>query len=360
MQTNGGEPNASGELLELAELAYYRASDLVKKVLASAREQLGMDVAFVSQVIEGQIAFRSLEGDAESFHFSEGASSPLVDSFCRRVIEGRIPYVVPDVSQDEEIRNLGMTRVSDIGSYVGVPLQFSDGRLFGTVCCMSHLPSSELRKRDAGFMGVIARLIAEHIEREELEAKKRELEVKATGVDALLAAIEARDGYTVAHSRAVVGMSVAVARRLGLPEDEVSDVEQAAILHDVGKIGVPDSVLNKPGPLNEGEWESMREHPVIGERIVASIEGLAHLAPIIRAEHERWDGKGYPDGLSGGHIPLASRVVFACDSFHAMTSDRPYRRAIEVRAALEELKKNAGKQFDPDVVRVLHDLLSYA
>jgi response regulator RpfG family c-di-GMP phosphodiesterase len=242
----------------------------VKRVLASAREQLDMDVAFVSQVIEGQIAFRSLEGDAESFHFSEGVSSPLVDSFCWRVIEGRIPYVVPDVREDEEVRNLEMTRVSDIGSYVGVPLQFSDGRLFGTVCCMSHLPSLALRNRDAAFMGVIARLIAEHIEREELEAKKRELEVKATGVDALLAAIEARDGYTVTHSRAaVVGLSVAVARRLGLLEDEVYNVEQAALLHDVGKIGVPDSVLNKPGPLNEGEWESMREHPVIGERIVA-------------------------------------------------------------------------------------------
>ena len=145
---------------------------------------------------------------------------------------------------------------------------------------MSHAPSLELRERDAGFMGVITRLIAEQIEREELEAKNRELKIKATGIGALLAALEARDGYTGEHSQAVVELSAAVARRLGVPEEEVDEIEQAALLHDVGKIGVPDSVLNKPGPLEKGEWELMRQHPIIGERIVAAIEGLAHLAPI--------------------------------------------------------------------------------
>ena len=127
--------------------------------------------------------------------------TPLETVFCRRVIEGRIPYVVSDVSEDKDVRELEMTRVSKIGSYVGVPLQFSDGRLFGTVCCMSRSPSPELRERDAGFMGVIARLIAEHIEREELEAKNRELKLKATGVGALLAAIEARDGLRATTPR---------------------------------------------------------------------------------------------------------------------------------------------------------------
>jgi HD-GYP domain-containing protein (c-di-GMP phosphodiesterase class II) len=319
-----------------------------------------MDVAFVSEVSEGQIAFRSLEGDAHSFRFREGVGSPLVTAFCRRVIEGRVPHVVPDVGEDAEVRDLEMTRVSNIGSYVGVPLQFSDGRLFGTVCCMSHSPHPELRERDAGFMGVIARLIAEHIEREELEAKNRELEIKATGVGALLAALEARDGYTGNHSQAVVRLSVAVAHRMGLSEKDVTEIEQAALLHDVGKIGMSDSVLYKPGPLGGGERELMQEHPIIGERIVAAIEGLTHLAPVIRAEHERWDGKGYPDGLSGEQIPLASRVVFACDSFHAMTSDRPYRKAMGVRTALEELQRNSRTQFDPGVVETLLDVVGDA
>jgi HD-GYP domain-containing protein (c-di-GMP phosphodiesterase class II) len=146
-------------------------------------------------------------------------------------------------------------------------------------------------------MNVLARLIAEHIEREEAKSQRRRLAIKAAGVGALLAAIEARDGYTGDHSKGVVALSVRLARQLGLSEEEVADVERAALLHDVGKIGIADSILNKLGPPDEGEWEQMRQHPAIGERIVASTEGLAHLAPVIRAEHECWDGKGYPDGL---------------------------------------------------------------
>ncbi|MDQ3943145.1 MAG: HD domain-containing protein [Actinomycetota bacterium] len=121
-------------------------------------------------------------------------------------------------------------------------------------------------------------------------------------------------------------------------------------------MGVPDAILNKPGPLRDREWAMMREHHMIGERIVSSVEGFAHLAPIIRAEHERWDGKGYPDGLRGEEIPLTSRIVFACDAWHAMISDRPYREALG-REALDELQKNTGKQFDPRVVLALLDVV---
>ncbi len=200
---------------------------------------------------------------------------------------------------------------------------------------------------EAGRLGGPARMVADQIEREELEAEKRRLEARATGVGALLDALAARDGYTGEHSEAVGAHAVAVARRMGLPEEGVAEVEQVALLHDVGKIGVGDAILNKPGPLNDAEWKIMRMHPAIGEEIVASTKGLSHLAPAIRAEHERWDGKGYPDGLSGEGIPIASRVVLACDAFHAMTSDRPYRKALGVGAALGELRKNSGVQFCP-------------
>jgi response regulator RpfG family c-di-GMP phosphodiesterase len=340
-------------LSKLSRLTAHRSSDLIDRVLSTAREQLGMEVAFVSEYVEGQIVFRSLEGDAKSFEFEEGVGTPLETSFCRRVIEGRIPSVVPDVGEDEEVRDLGVTRVANIGSYVGVPLELSDGRVYGTLCCMSHSPEPTLRARDGQFMNVLARFIAEHLEREEAESERQRLAIKATSVGVLITALEARDGYTVEHSKGVVDLSVRVARRLGLSEEEVADVEQAALLHDVGKIGIPDSILNKPGPLDEGEWEQMRQHPAIGERIVASTEGLAHLAPVIRAEHERWDGKGYPDGLKSEEIPLASRIVFACDAFHAMTSDRPYQKSIGVRAALEELERNANAQFCPRTTEAL-------
>jgi HD-GYP domain-containing protein (c-di-GMP phosphodiesterase class II) len=248
------------------------------------------------------------------------------------------------------VSGLEVTREADIGSYVGLPLRFSDGRVYGTLCCLSHSPEPHLQERDARFMEVLARLVADQIEREEMEAEKRRLEVRATGVGALLAALVARDGYTGDHSQAVVEHSVTVARRMGLSEGEVAEVEQAALLHDIGKIGVGDAILNKPGALNDVEWQVMRMHPVIGEEIVASTKGLSHLAPAIRAEHERWDGGGYPDGLQGEDIPIASRIILVCDTFHAMTSNRPYRKALDAQAALEELEKNAGTQFCPRTV----------
>lgn len=195
-------------------------------------------------------------------------------------------------------------------------------------------------------MSVIGRLVAEQLECEELESRNQRLRAVATGFGALLAALEARDGYAGEHSEAVVGLS-----------KKVGDVEEAARLHDVGKIGVPDSILRKPGLLNEDDWETMREHPIIGERIVASIESLAYLIPLVRAEHERWDSRSYPDGLSGDEVPLASCVILACDAFHAITSDRPYRKAMPPEEALAEIKRNSGTQFCPAVAEALLEIV---
>jgi len=347
-----------GRLNELADLASSRNPDALNLTIAMARETLGMDVAFVSKFTQDRMLFHALEGDAESFGWQEGGGVPLEGTFCKRMVDGKIPNVVPDAKNDERVNSLEVTHEADIGSYVGLPLRFSDGRIYGTLCCLSHASESQLRERDAQFMSVLARLVADQLEREEMEAEKRRLEVKATGVGALLAALVARDGYTGAHAQAVVDHSVTVARRMKLKEEEVAEVEQAALLHDIGKIGISDAILNKPQTLNDAEWEVMRMHPVIGEEIVTSTKGLAHLAPAIRAEHESWDGKGYPDGLKGEEIPLASRIILVCDAFHAMTSDRPYRKALEVEAALGELEKNAGRQFCPRTVEVFVGMVS--
>ena len=340
----------AGRLEGLAELASRRAPDSVERTMALAREALGMDVAFVSEFAEERMEFRALEGDAASFGWQEGGGVPLEGTFCKRVVDGTLPNVVPDAGSDGRVRGLEVTHEAGIGSYVGVPLRFSDGRVYGTLCCLSHSPEPRLQERDARFVEVLARLVADQIEREELEAERRRLEVRATGVGALLAALVARDGYTGDHSRALVGQAATVARRMGLSEEEAAEVEQVALLHDIGKIGVGDAILSKTGPLNEAEQQVMRMHPVIGEQIVASTGGLSHLAPAVRAEHERWDGGGYPDGLSGEEIPIASRIVLVCDAYHAMTSDRPYRKALGVQAALRELEKNAGSQFCPRTV----------
>jgi HD-GYP domain-containing protein (c-di-GMP phosphodiesterase class II) len=148
-------------------------------------------------------------------------------------------------------------------------------------------------------------------------------------------------------------MAALLARRMGLSEEEAAEVARVALLRDVGKIGVDDGILDKPGPLEDAEWELVRRSPVVGERIVASARGLAHLAPAVRAAYERWDGGGYPDGLSGEDIPLASRIALVCGAFEAMTSDRPYREALDADAALRELERNAGSQFCPRAVGAL-------
>jgi diguanylate cyclase (GGDEF)-like protein/PAS domain S-box-containing protein len=175
---------------------------------------------------------------------------------------------------------------------------------------------------------------------------------------ALLAAVNARDNYTAMHSREVVTLARAVAHELGLNEAQCMEVEHVALLHDLGKIGIPDAILRKPGPLTGHEQTLMRQHPVVGSVILASMPELAHLALAVHAEHEHWDGGGYPEGLAGDEIPIASRIVLVCDAYHAMTSNRPYRQAMSAAAARDEIRREAGAQFCPYAAAALLEILT--
>ena len=175
----------------------------------------------------------------------------------------------------------------------------------------------------------------------------------AAVVEALASALLERDRYTGEHSESVVDMARQVAATLGLDAVEIERVAAAALLHDIGKVAIPDRILHKPGGLDPEEWELMREHPVIGERILRAIPGMGAVARIVRHEHERYDGGGYPDGLSGEDIPIGSRIILACDTYHAMTSDRPYRSRLGHGEAVAELARCAGTQFDPRVTEAL-------
>ena len=179
-----------------------------------------------------------------------------------------------------------------------------------------------------------------------------------SAVAALAAAIDARDNYTHSHSEQVVTLACEVAVRLGLDDDEVDRVRVGAMLHDVGKVAIPNEILFKEGPLDPREWAIMREHPSIGERILLRTPDLAPIAPLVRHEHERWDGLGYPDGLRGEEIPVGSRIILACDAYNAMITARPYREPKSADEALAELERGSGGQFDPNVIDALIEVLA--
>jgi len=327
------------------------SADAIVRVLAVARQQLDMDVAVLAECAGDQEVLRWVDAD-EGFELEPGTSVALADGYCRRLLDDRLPNIVHDARADASVRDLAITRRLGIGAWVGVPVKLPDGRLYGALYCVSSGARPSLSDRDVRFMRELG-----HIVSAELDARESKARTESTSIRALVAALGARDRNTQNHSDVVVELAGRLAAALGLGQDEQNEVRQVAVLHDIGKVGVPDNILHKPGPLDEAEWAIMREHPAKGAQILSSTETLAHLAPAVLAEHERWDGAGYPNGLAGDRIPLTARIVFVCDAYDAMTSDRPYRCAMEADAAIGELRRNTGTQFDPAVVAALLSLL---
>ncbi len=193
-------------------------------------------------------------------------------------------------------------------------------------------------------------------ERDARMAQAAELSSAYRGTAQLMGdVLEADDAYTGGeHTEGVIELSLGVGRELGLPDAAMRNLEFGALLHDIGKLRVPNEIINKPGKLNAEEWEIIRQHPGFGGEMLDRVGGaLSEAAPIVRAHHERWDGAGYPDQLAGAEIPIEARIITACDSFSAMTTNRSYRRAMTQREALEELERCSGTQFDPAVVTAL-------
>ena len=176
-------------------------------------------------------------------------------------------------------------------------------------------------------------------------------------VDSLSAALDAKNSFMCGHSERVAELSVLLAKQLGSPVAELERIHIGAHLHDIGKIGIPDAILNKPGKLTDAEFSIMRQHPEIGSRIVEKIRFFHEIADIIRHHHERYDGRGYPDGLCGRDISFGARIVAVADSFDAMTTVRSYRCALSIPDAKEEMRRCRGTQFDPEIVNALFVLL---
>lgn len=238
---------------------------------------------------------------------------------------------------------------TDPRSELSVAVRVED-RIWGVVNIEAHEPDS-LHEADVVLVEAVAASLGSAIHRSQLIA---ELESAFTTTLAVLTStVEAKDDYTANHGEDVAEMAERVALRMGLSRSGARDVLLAAMLHDVGKVAVPSEILLKPGPLTDAEWVVMRNHAAVGGDLVARIDAFAHLAPSVRASHERWDGGGYPDGLSGEQIPLPARIIAACDTYDAIVTNRPYRQGRSPQEACAELARVAGTQLDPVVVQAL-------
>jgi HD-GYP domain-containing protein (c-di-GMP phosphodiesterase class II) len=269
-------------------------------------------------------------------------------------IDGRLPGALagawrarttPFVLEPQEIAELDGVDPSRIARLMVAPLRLEGNRVAAltSVICDREIDDRELRLlAGLAHQAKLAIETAEHYESLE--------RTFVSTVASLANALEANDAYTSSHARWITDMSLLVGNELRLDRDALKRLELAALFHDIGKIGIPSEILQKAGPLTPEEFEIVKQHPELGEKILAPIDRLADVRPIVRACHERWDGQGYPDGTAGTDIPVEARIVLVCDAFHAIVTDRPYRAQLPAAEAMRRLRESSGSQFDPAVV----------
>jgi HD-GYP domain-containing protein (c-di-GMP phosphodiesterase class II) len=276
----------------------------------------------------------------------------LVEQSVEEGINGRVARsgataLVPDTRADRDY--IVRDPQTDPRSELSVAI-FVDGAVWGVLNIEAVAPSA-FDEADVVLVEAIAASLGAAVHRAGLIADLER--TFTTTLAALTSTVEAKDDYTANHGQDVAELAERVALRMGLVSTQARDVRYAAMLHDVGKIAVPSEILCKPGKLTAEEWVVMRSHAAVGGELVGRIEAFAHLAPAVRASHERWDGAGYPDGLAGERIPLAARIIAACDTYDAIVTDRPYRPARTPTQASAELRRVAGSQLDRCAVDAL-------
>ncbi|MGI8846607.1 MAG: HD domain-containing phosphohydrolase, partial [Thermoleophilaceae bacterium] len=326
----------------------------VEATVEELHNELGHPLTSISRLTpEGQVEPVAARGELASYLFDSGWHSANV-GLVGRCLRERSVVAVGDVAAEPDYRPLREAR--DVRSEMCAPLWCGD-RLWGVID-VEDTRLDTFDSDDAHLLRSIADLVSAALRSAEL---RRHVEsAYLDTAEAVAAALEANDSYSASHVHSIGTHAEAVGRDLGLGDEGLRDLRLGVAFHDVGKLAVSEAILCKREPLTAYERSQIEQHTVIGERILAPIELLAGVCPIVRHCHERWDGSGYPDRLAGDRIPLAARIVFACDSFDAMTTDRPYRAALSRSEALEELKRCAGTQFDPAVTQSLLRVLGAA
>jgi response regulator RpfG family c-di-GMP phosphodiesterase len=340
--------------LEAAEIA--NALLDASRELATAEspeEVLGRSAEVTARVLGTRRAALWIEEEREprdliaraSFGFSREEDPAGRRRFSSELAHEWLERADPFVLEPSDIEAVPAAADMGIARVVVAPLKLEGNRV---AALTATIGDRQLDDRQLALLAGLAHQAKLAIESaEHYESLERTF---VSTVAALANALEANDEYTSSHARWITDMSLLVGKELGLDRDAMKRLEFGALFHDIGKIGIPSEILQKPGPLTDEEFEIVKEHPELGEKILEPIDRLADVRPIVRACHERWDGLGYPDGKSGLDIPVEARIVLVCDAFHAMTTDRPYRDRLPDAEAVRRLRESSGTQFDPTVV----------
>lgn len=384
-----GESPYSKDEYELARLfASFASLTLENAGLAHDKEQIAMLLRKLSPLTDGLMRPLSLKELAEhigngalavsgadrvavyrletnerfSLLYAHGLSSEYLNEALKYLhqlrAENMSDLLQPSFTSD--VSHLPMVsirrKLSKMAGYQAVaacPVQYED-RLLATIDCLYNRPR-EWSKADQDAMKIFAGQAALAFENARLRQDLEDTYMET--ILTLARAVDARDAYTAQHSQKLAEWAVVTAQKLGLSDNEVQTIRWAALLHDIGKIGIPDSILRKPGPLTDEEWVVMKRHPELGAQIVAPLRKLEKITPLIRHHQEKYDGSGYPAGLKGEQIPLGARILTVVDAYGAMTDDRVYRRARTQSEAVAELKRCAGQHFDRHIVDVFNQVI---
>ena len=347
LETAGSLGTRLSGLLDPHEIAEVAADELYRK--------LGFPVcAIVRRTPDAQVEILAGRGDAVERLKQAGWSQPAGLGLMGRAMREREVVVVGDVKHEPDYRLTPET--SDTRSEICAPLWVGNQPWGGIDLHDSRRDAFD--EDDARLVRLVAGQVSAALRSAQLYERVEHAYLGTA--EALGAALEAKDSYTASHSRSLTHNADAVGRALGLDDQARRNLRFGAAFHDIGKLAVPESILNKSGPLLPDERKIIEQHTVIGDQILAPIAFLAEVRPLVLHGHERWDGTGYPDGIGGEEIPLGARIIFACDALDAMTTDRPYRAALSLDEACAELRRCAGTQFDPAVVDALLGVLADA
>jgi HD-GYP domain-containing protein (c-di-GMP phosphodiesterase class II) len=277
----------------------------------------------------------------------------LGEGVAGRVAQSGKPIYVENIETDIRFLRPNSVRYPS-KSFISVPLKVKK-RMLGVLNVSSSEVDRTFEERDVRLLTILADQAGITLENIELYDNLQHFYLEM--VQTLARAIDAKDSYTHDHADRARKFARQIGKKLGLPEAMIRHIEYAALMHDIGKIGIDENILRKPGQLTTEERDIIKKHPSIGNRIISPVQFLSPVAPMVLYHQEWFNGKGYPEGLAGEEIPLGARIVAVIDAYDAMTSDRPYRKALSMEVALDELRKGAGTQFDPRVVKIFIDIL---